>query len=269
MIRKCLTINPNRNKEEIRSYQELLINKIYSGVEIFFPYQKSIEEREIYISSVKEYLNIKDLEMVCHLPYGADNNLASLKNIDIIMKRYKEAIDFAHLFNIQKLTLHPGFNDETMERNKAILLASKNIKELCQYAKKYGMYIMLENLISESELMRTPEEYFELKTLVNEDNLGIIFDVAHYYASNYCRNIDDIKRFINMVKDDLMHLHISDNDGKRDMHARIGVGTIDFKEYFKELQKIGYKGLYSSEVLFNTVDDLKNTACDMDSMAKK
>ena len=48
------------------------------------------------------------------------------------------------------------------------------------------------------------------------------------------------------------------------MHAAIGVGNIDFKTYFAKLAAIGYQGLYSSEVLFNSADDLLATAIAMD-----
>ena len=71
------------------------------------------------------------------------------------------------------------------------------------------------------------------------------------------------------TKDDLMHLHISDNDGTRDKHARIGTGTIDYQLFFDTLNSIGYDGLCSSEVLFNTVEDLKQTACDVRQYLEK
>ena len=71
--------------------------------------------------------------------------------------------------------------------------------------------------------------------------------------------------FVEKTKEDLYHLHISDNDGNRDMHAAIGVGNIDFKTYFKKLDEVGYKGLFSSEVLYNTSNDLENTAKSFDN----
>ena len=95
MIRKCFTVNPNRTKEEINSYEVLLEKGIYVGVEIFYPYQKSFEHIEMYKENIKKYLKYPNVEMVCHLPYGKDNNLASLYNIDILLKRFKEAIDFS------------------------------------------------------------------------------------------------------------------------------------------------------------------------------
>ena len=262
-MRKCFTVNPNRTKEEIASYEVLLKDDIYQGVEIFYPYKKDAKTIEEYKAAIFSYLKYKP-EMVCHLPYGVDGNLATYQNLEQALVWIKDALLFASYFGVQKATLHPGFCDGTLERSEAIKLCASNVKALCQYAKTLGITIMLENLIGEAELMRTADEYFELKAMVDEDNLKMIFDVAHFHASAFCHNTQDILAFVDKVKDELYHLHISDNDGKRDMHAGIGVGNIDFRAYFRKLDEIGYHGLYSSEVLFNTVDDLMFTARAMD-----
>lgn len=264
IIRKCFTVNPNRTKEEIADYERMLKENKYVGVEIFYPYRKTQEEIETYKNAIMTYLKYNP-EMVCHLPYGADSNLATYENLEEVMSRMKKAMDFASLFGVKKLTLHPGSCDGTLERADAINLCAKNVKELCKYADQYGMTVMLENLIGTQELMRTPEEYFEIKEKVNEPNLKFIFDVAHFHASQFDNgDVQGILDFVEKVKNDLYHLHISDNDGNRDMHARIGVGNIDFVSYFKKLDEVGYTGLFSSEVLYNDSADLEMTANDME-----
>ena len=267
MIKKSFTINPNRTIDEIRSYKELLVDGTYQGCEIFYPYNKTKEEQLVYLNGVKEYLDYTN-DFVCHLPYGGENNPASYQKLEQTMTRIKEAIIFSSNLPVKKLTLHPGYMDGTLEYVDAFNLMIKNIKELCQFASQYGMTIMLENLIGKQEFMKTKEDYFLMKKLIDEPNLKLIFDVAHYY----CSHIDeskDIKDFIISCQDDLMHLHVSDNDGTRDKHARIGSGTIDYQLFFDTLNSIGYDGLCSSEVLFNTVDDLKQTAKDIDKYLEK
>lgn len=268
MIRKCFTVNPNRTKNEIDDFERCLKNKIYSGCEFFYPYNKDEEHKKIYIESLKKYL-MYDCEFVCHLPYGKFNNLATNVNLDEVLQRFYDAIDFASNLPTVKLTLHPGELDGTLSKEDAVELACKNIKKLCQYASKYNMIIMLENLIGVHELMKTPEEYFEMKKKIDEKNLKFIFDVAHYHTSHQDNNyIKDIELFVESVKEDLLHLHISDNDGYSDMHAKIRKGNIDFKKYFKKLKEIDYNGLYSSEILFNTSDDLIENAKAFDNVLK-
>ncbi len=266
-MKKCFTINPNRTKDEIKSYESLLKDNIYQGVEIFYPYQKNEEERNIFTNALKEYQKY-DIEFICHLPYGITNNLASFIDLEEVMSRIEQAIIWASQFNVKKLTLHPGSVNE-LSRIDSINVAAKNIKKICKIAAKYKMIVMLENLIGEQELMRTPNEYFELKEKINEPNLKFIFDVAHFHASIF----DDgdainIKAFIEDIKDDLCHLHICDNLGHSDTHSKIGSGNIDFEMYFKTLNEIGYDSTISSEVLFNTKDELIETAKSIDSFLK-
>lgn len=269
MIRKCFTVNQNRRKEEIEDFEKMLLENIFVGCEFFYPYNKTIDEQNEYIANISNYLKY-NIEFVCHLPHGRLNNLATYQDIDITMQRFKDAIDFASKLPTKKLTLHPGEVDGTLSKEEAIVVASTHIKELCQYASKYNMTIMLENLVGANELMKTPEEYFELKRLINEPNLKFIFDVAHYHASHQKDGYTkDILNFVDQVKDDLVHLHISDNNGLADQHTKIGLGNIDFYSYFNKLQEIGYNGLYSSEILFNTSDELRSVAKSFDDALLK
>lgn len=268
MVRKCFTVNPNRTKNEIEEFEQCLKNKTFVGCEFFYPYNKSDEFKEEYFMSLNKYKQY-DCEFVCHLPYGKLNNLATYDNLENVLKRFYDAIDFASKLPTVKLTLHPGELDGTLSKEEAINLACLNIKKICIYASKYNMIVMLENLIGEHELMRTPEEYFEMKEKINEDNLKFIFDVAHYHTSFQKEKYEkDINSFVEKVKDDLFHLHISDNDGKTDMHAKIGLGNIDFKSYFLKLQEIGYRGLFSSEIIFNDVKELLDNANAFDEILK-
>ena len=266
MIRKCFTVNPNRTKDEIQDYEKCLKSGVFHGCEFFYPYNKDEEHKKTYIDSLKKYLKY-DCEFVCHLPYGKLNNLATYQNLEEVMQRFYDAIDFASNLPTIKLTLHPGELDGTLSKVDAINLSCLNIKKLCQHAAKYNMIIMLENLIGTHELMKTPEEYFEIKEKINEPNLKFIFDVAHYHTSH--QENKNINLFVEKVKEDLMHLHISDNNGLTDMHAKIGKGNIDFYSYFKKLEEIGYNGLYSSEILFNTSDELFENANAFDNVLKR
>ena len=266
-MKKCFTINPNRSVSEIESYAELLANNTYQGVEIFYPYNRQEDERRAFTDALLKY-QAYNIEFICHLPYGKDNNVASYHNLENVMARLFKAIDWAHQFGVKKCTFHPGMVDE-LSRIDAIILAAKNIKILCNYAKQYDMTIMLENLIGEQELMRVPAEYFEIKKMVNEPNLKFIFDVAHFHASVFDDgDVQNIIDFVDEIKDDLCHLHLCDNMGKRDTHSRLGTGNIDFRTYFHHLKEVGYVSTVSSEVLFNTKEDLYQTAQDIDFFAK-
>lgn len=264
-MRKCFTINPNRTPEEIKEYEEYLVKtNIYQGAEIFYPYQKTKHEQSLYKKAVKNFLKYDNFELVCHLPYGASCNLATYQNIEQTMELYEKAIVFAAGLECKKLTLHPGNLDGTLEREVALAVAASNIKELTKLANRYKMTVMIENLVGLQELCLDVKELMELIDLVDEPNIKLIIDCGHYHASK--GSSKDLVALVKKVAPFIVHLHLSNNYGERDEHASlVGGGNIDFYSYFAALEEIGYKGLYCSEVLYNSYLDLIETAKQMDS----
>lgn len=57
-------------------------------------------------------------------------------------------------------------------------------------------------------------------------------------------------------------LHLHDNTGYVDQHRIIWAGTIDWKDVFKALDEIEYKGYYNSETDFKYISHelIKETA---------
>jgi sugar phosphate isomerase/epimerase len=54
--------------------------------------------------------------------------------------------------------------------------------------------------------------------------------------------------FINRFGQEIGHIHISDNLGKRDDHLPIGEGMIDFMEVAKAVKKWGYDDTITFEI---------------------
>ena len=51
-VKSCFTINQHRTTEEFKTYEELIKNGLFQGVEIFYPYDKTPEEQETYKQNV-------------------------------------------------------------------------------------------------------------------------------------------------------------------------------------------------------------------------
>ena len=269
MIRKCFTINPHRKLEEILSFEEHLIKtNVYQGCEIFYPYNVSNEQLEDYIKGVSSYLKYENFEIICHLPYGALNNVATYVDLENTMDRLIAGIDFAARFNATRLTYHPGNLDGTLSREDAIELAIKNIRILAKHAKKYNMIFMLENLIGEHELCAKKEEMRYFLDSLKDVDVKLMFDCAHGHCA-YKGEENAIFDFLDEFKNEVYHLHVSDNHGLRDEPAPLLSGTIDYVRYFKMLKQINYEGLYSSEVLFKNHLDLIETSKTIDKIEKE
>lgn len=259
MIRMAFTINQHRDEKFINdAFENLIKTNFYDGIEIFYPYDINNQNLIIYKDTILKNLKNYKTEVILHMPHGRNNNIATKVNIKETMRRLFKSIDFASNFNVNKLTFHPGFIDGTLSDGEAILESIKNIKLLCKYANKYQMDICLENLVGRSELFKTPCEIDFFLKKINEKNCKVTFDVAHYYASQIDEE-PNISTFIESLKNEIKHIHISDNHSLTDEHLPIGKGNIDFLEFFRKLKEVNYTGLVTTEVLFNTIQDLQET----------
>lgn len=251
MVKKAFTINQFRTKEEINSYKELLEKGIYQGIEIFYPYELSKDNYDTYTASLKE-LMVYNPEVVLHLPFGKKNNLLSSDGA-FVLERLKNAIDYGITFGAKKFTLHLGYvnDDRTKDINNIINI----LKDLVNHSK--DAYIMIENMPSIIELGYSPKEIKYIISKVNSPQLKFILDTGHANVSTFT-----IKDYLIELSDLLMHVHLNDNNGLRDEHARIGNGNIDFVSFFKDNKD--YNELYCSEILYKTKDDLVMYASDID-----
>lgn len=256
-MKKCFTINPLRTIDEIRSYQQLFENDYYQGIEIFFPYTQSLDKFNAYTEAVKELINkYPKLEVVMHLPYGKDNDLCNLKSYKKNVERMKLAIAYASTFKTKKLTLHLGYVDKNISRDVYVDHIVKVLVDLTEYANRYGMLLMIENMPNDAELGYSPKEIKMIIDKVREvdsnlNNLKFIIDTGHANLSKY-----SLDEYLNILGTELVHIHLNDNKGKKDEHAPLGSGNINFKKFFKKLEEISYKELYCMEVLYNDVNDL-------------
>jgi sugar phosphate isomerase/epimerase len=205
-----------------------------------------------YTKNVHE-LKAIGADVVIHLPYGRDNDLlGDEEGID----RIKKAIAYAKQFNAKLMTLHLGYINNH-NREDVFAYIKPMLCDLCELAE--GATIMIENMPSETELGYSPDEIKKIIDLVNKPNLKFIFDCGHANVSIYSN--DD---YLDLLMPYLTHIHLSDNKGERDSHARIGSGTIDFKYFLSKLNE--YRGYYCMEVLYKDVEDLINYSQDLDNL---
>ncbi len=145
-----------------------------------------------------------------------------------------------HSYHIEKLhklakifVLHPSAEPIKPEERKNYLdTAIKNIKKLADVAEKHNATIAVENL------PRTclGSKIDEFKQLISCDNrLGVCFDVNHLLYNSHA---DFISSFGNKI----ITTHMSDYDFINERHLLPGEGKIDWKELYKNLQKVNYTG---------------------------
>lgn len=252
-MKKCFTINCMRTKEDFIGYDKIISDGLFQGVELFYPYNVSAEQRELYTDEVRKLISKHNLEVVLHLPHGGANNLINNDysiNYEIV-QRMKDASDYAHQFDAKRLTLHLGCAFKECERQKLLEKIVLVLQDLCDYVSAYGMDLMIENMPGFNELGYGVEEIYDLITESRKDNLKFILDTGHAHVSNY-----SIEDYIIKLSKHLYHIHFSDNDGSCDQHKPINQGNIDFVSVFEHLKLVGFNKLHCLEIIFKTYEDL-------------
>ena len=147
-MKKCFTINCMRTKEDFDSYNELLDQGLFAGVELFYPYNVSPDQQKLYQEKVDKLIKKHSyLDVVLHLPHGGTNDLLNpdgSRNEEIIT-RMKDAMLFAKEFHTKRLTLHLGnaFKDLNSDRRMLVYNLTKPLQELCDFAGQYKMNVMI------------------------------------------------------------------------------------------------------------------------------
>lgn len=264
--RICFTCTCLRSKETILSFKPLF-KEGFGGVEMFYPYNMEQSKKDEYKEAVKELIKDEDITMVMHLPHGKTSDLSRDDDKEYekeVFQRYLDAIDYGKEFGVERYTLHLGVRSINGHNNSIDGLIEK-VKKLCDRA--YPAKIMIENMPSNFEFGAYSDELRFLFNKINKPNLRLIYDTGHGHVAMKSTVLE--KKLLDDFKDELYHFHINDNDTTRDMHGKIGSGTVEFEKIFKDLKKNNYQGLFCLEILFSTVDDLREYANSLKSILNK
>jgi sugar phosphate isomerase/epimerase len=108
-------------------------------------------------------------------------------------------------------------------------------RAMAQMSARRGQRLVIENRVG--DWVNTSDGALKLVEDANEDNGGLLLDVAHMHAS---------KEFFELVIPKmgrrLMYVHLADNDGTVSYHKPAGQGNIDFPALFRTLHAAGYSG---------------------------
>jgi sugar phosphate isomerase/epimerase len=191
----------------------------------------------------KEYLDFAKqigLKVGLHLPFH-DLNLASP---DPVVR----ARTFALLTDwIERLseygglhaTFHGGYAWSSEEREETLIRARDFILSLGEKAKLLGVELLLENLIPDKlnychHVASNVEEWIDL---LNETGIKACLDIGHLAVMG-----NSLEETIIKLGDSLGAIHLSDNDGKSDLHLLPGEGNSLSKNLFEILKNQNFDG---------------------------
>ena len=148
----------------------------------------------------------------------------------------KQVIDCMGLFGAGHLTVH-GMEERKETASKKAF--HKSLSELAEYCKEKGVRIAIENILhgsSARDILKLLDDRYD------PDVVGLCLDLGHANISG------DPAADLEECSERLFALHISDNNGREDLHSIPFTGTINWLEVAAVLKKIGFDGYFMYEI---------------------
>ncbi|OPL17205.1 MAG: hypothetical protein AVO38_05235 [delta proteobacterium ML8_D] len=178
---------------------------------------------------VAKILKKEGLICTVHAPYS-DLSLGAIdpKVRRVTVERIKKALDLASVFEARTIVCHTGFDYKHYFNSVDNWLknAAESIITLLEYASKFNIPIMLENVY---ELDAEIHKYIFRK--IKSPLLGFCLDFGH---QNVFSKIS-LDKWLKDLGDRLGQIHLHDNMGVHDDHLAIGEGVLDFDSLFSWL----------------------------------
>lgn len=192
------------------------------------------------------------IELCVHSPFYEINIAAASEGIrNESVKYIKKSVELCANLGGEVLILHNGHytypvRKEDSEKNIFMQLQwdynTDAITRINNYAADKGVIICLENVgIDPQQIDQTFEDLIEIRTAVG-DSLKFTLDLGH------ARLTEGVQKGIDILGDNIRHIHLTDNLGKKDDHLAIGDGNFDYSGFIKYVKSFPY--IVTLEVIY-------------------
>ncbi len=197
-------------------------------------------------AAITRALKVNGLALVCHLPtfLSTADLTESLRRASLTEMR--RSLEVAAELGAKKFVLHPsmagGMGAFVLDTVKGY--AFDFLSKMVDAARRLDVTICLENMFVRNRLGVEPDDFEEIfKTF---PSLKLTLDAGH--ANIHDRRGRRLKALVSRFGPRIGHLHVSDNQGKRDDHLAVGRGTVNFKQLVRRLKETGYDDTVTLEV---------------------
>ena len=154
--------------------------------------------------------------------------------IEDLISKTKRIIDLSVDLKVPIITTHIGVIPED-EKAKEWQVMTEALNELGVYAENFGIYLATETGPEDTSLMK------RFLDSLKSEAIKVNYDPANLVMKNFdpIKGVDDLKDYI-------VHTHAK--DGKwGNGEVPLGEGDVNFNDYIKAMDRIGYKGFYTIE----------------------
>lgn len=187
------------------------------------------------------------------------------------LKHCKAFLDLTYEFNANNFLLCMGqylWDGNVMPKERPWQYGVEGLKQLGKYAQDLGVEIAIELVPFDNAMINSIDNMKKFLDDIGMSSVNANFDISHFYLEKI--RPDEIRR----IKDKIIHVHMSDCDGKVHGDLPPGRGVIDFKPYLQELKNFGYKGAISIELEYaprqvEMIDWVKEAYTNTNSLMKE
>ncbi|MCP3926092.1 MAG: sugar phosphate isomerase/epimerase [Desulfobacterales bacterium] len=201
-----------------------------------------------------------DLEICVHSPPFEINIGAFYQGLrDESVNYVSKSIDFCSKIGGNVIIVHSGAytysHPEGVTRHNNGRLKTQwdnnieSLKKINGYAEQKGITVCLENMFGRS-IDKSFEDLIEIRDAVGE-SLKYTFDIGHARL----KEENGIKKGLSLLKDNIRHIHFTDNKGVNDDHLQIGDGNTDYSDIMDFIKDFPY--VVTLEVIHNSSDPSK------------
>ncbi|MCX8197448.1 MAG: sugar phosphate isomerase/epimerase [Candidatus Micrarchaeota archaeon] len=196
---------------------------------------------------INDALSAYNFGVVAHCPwyFSVAHPYASIQKATV--EEFRRAFESAALFGAKKITIHTEWAPYIApERQVLVAKTIETIATLHKIAHDLGIALLVENV---SEASFSLDDF---RNMFSELEVGMTLDVGHLLIEGEGK----IEEYIRQFKKNIQHIHLHDNDKRRDLHLPIGAGKLDVPKTVAAI-KAFYDGTITLEVHSEDIDYLK------------
>lgn len=192
------------------------------------------------VQSVRSALEEFNLDVIGHtnpfLPF-----ILPIESIrETCLEEFRKYIDIFVQLGVDKVNIHPSYHAPLFSTRDKVEANINFLREVNQICEPKGVTLMLENFVAPFD---SPETFSRIVEEV--PGLKIHLDVGH---CNINQDEDLTDAFFKQFGEDIIHLHFSDNNGKKDDHLPLGCGSIDWEHVVSTVKTYGFDGAITLEI---------------------
>ncbi|MDI9619719.1 MAG: sugar phosphate isomerase/epimerase [Candidatus Nezhaarchaeota archaeon] len=205
------------------------------------------------VKRLNELISLKlsySLDYLVHAPFDGLNIATPQRSLrKASLKLVKKSMHAAHELEAKLIVVHPGFRSPLdyvkPETTWGVFL--EVLKLLDKEANDLDIHVGVENMPLDSHaLLRTHKDALRLLGFISSLNrVRLTLDLGH---SNTV-SADEVKEFISALGNNIIHVHVHDNNGKIDEHLPVGSGTVNWEGFAGLLSGLQLVGGLTLEVM--------------------